>query len=326
MKLSFIIPCYNGADTLRFSVESVIKQGIEDYEIIIINDGSTDNTLKEANRIKSECPNVIVLDKSNGGVSSARNLGIKHSSGDYLVFLDADDEFDSDFWKEVKQYTDRSKSLIIFGFDFEELPTKTRLYKNKIKGDIIADYLMGRVHIHICSIITKREIIINNNILFDEGTHFSEDIEFIVKVLMASKEYIYIHKNLFHYKYRESSAIHIPMYTFRKSTSLDAMERVLNIVEGDKIKWEAALIQLKLTIILNVKSYIKTNCKDYKLWLKLRDYSSTYLKIITPLSFNKYAIYVWILGGLYNLNEKLFINFLTCLSNGKRINDRSVRK
>lgn len=326
MKLSFIIPCYNGANTLHYSVDSVVQQGIEDYEIIIVNDGSEDNTLKVAYEIAKVNRNVVVLDKPNGGVSSARNYGIKKATGDYLVFLDADDEFAPEFWREVKPYVNPINSTIIFGFDYEESPTEVRVYKNKYNHDLVSDYLMGRVHIHICSFITKRDLVFDNNIFFDEGTYFSEDREFIVKVLLASSHYKYINKVFFHYKYRDGSAMHIPIYTSRKSTSLDAMERVLNIVEGDRIKREAALIQLKLTIILHVKSYIKTNCKDYTLWLKLRAYSTKYLKINTSLSFNKYAIYVWILGGLYNLNEKLFIKVLTCLSNGKRINDRSVRK
>lgn len=311
MKLSFIIPCYNGAKTLHYSVDSIVRQGIEDYEIIIVNDGSEDNTFKVACEIAKVNRNVVVIDKPNGGVSSARNYGIRKATGDYLVFLDADDEFDPEFWKEVRPYVNLN-STIIFGFDYEESPTKLRIYKNKNKHDLVVDYLMGRVHIHICSFLTRRDVIFDNNIFFDEGTFFSEDREFIVKVLLSTSDYKYINKALFHYKYREDSAMHIPIYTNRKSTSLDAMARVLNIVQGSKIKQEAALIQLKLTIILHIKSYIKTNCQDYKLWIKLRDYSSTYLKLKTPLSFNKYAIYVWIFGGLYRTNEKLFMKLLTC--------------
>ena len=312
MKLSFIIPCYNGADTLHYSIDSVVQQGIEDYEIIIVDDGSEDNTLEVACEIAKMNRNVLVLNKPNGGVSSARNYGIRKATGDYLVFLDADDEFDPKFWAEVRPYVNGINSTIVFGFDYEESPTKLRIYKNKNKHDLVADYLMGRVHIHICSFLTKRDIIINNNIFFDEGTYFSEDREFIVKVLLATSNYKYINKVFFHYKYRVGSAMHIPMYTYRKSTSLDAMARVLNIVKDDKIRRDAALIQLKLTIILHIKSYLKTNCQDNKLWIKLRGYGSTYLKSNTPLSFNKYAIYVWILGGLYNSNEKLFMKFLTC--------------
>lgn len=108
MKISFIIPCYNGANTLLNGVESVVKQNIDDYEIIIINDGSTDNTHDVAQAIASKNSHVIVLDKPNGGVSSARNLGINKATGNYIMFLDADDELMPDmyniFYTLSKQY------------------------------------------------------------------------------------------------------------------------------------------------------------------------------------------------------------------------------
>ena len=313
MKISFIIPCYNAADTLHLSVNSVVKQGIEDYEIIIINDGSSDDTLKVAQKIKSENPYVIVLDKPNGGVSSARNLGIKYAKGDYLAFLDADDEFDPDFWNVVKPFAKQSHGLIIFGFDTEISPTKTRCYNNRPGPDLITDYLMGRVYIHVCSFLAKREIIQSNYILFDEETHFSEDKEFIVKVLLLENDYVYINRNLFHYKYRESSAMHVPVYSYRKSTSLNAMERVLSEIGDNQQRRIAALIQLKMTILLHIKGYLKTNCHDQNLWSKLEDYCSRYLIIKTPLMLNRYSIYVWLLGELYRLKYDLFLKVVKVL-------------
>lgn len=310
MKISFIIPCYNGADTLHYSVDSVVQQGIEDFEIIIINDGSTDETLKEAYRIKNECPNVIILDKPNGGVSSARNLGIKHASGDYLVFLDADDEFDPDFWKEVKPLTLQSYSLIIFGFDAEVSPNKIRYYNNRVSRDLITDYLMGYIHIHICSFLTKREIIVDNNIIFDEGTYFSEDREFMMRVFLAANDYVFINKNLFHYKYRDSSAMRIFQYNYRKSTSIDAMERVLELMGDDSNRYNAALIQLNVTILLHLKLYLKTNCQDKNLYVKIQNYCSKYLNKKATFIFNRYSIYVWFYSLLYRVNGRLFIKII----------------
>ena len=307
MKLSFIIPCYNGAETLRYSVDSVVRQGIDDYEIIIINDGSTDDTLKEAYRMQLENTNIVVLDKPNGGVSSARNLGIRNASGDYIVFLDADDEFDPFFWKEIKPYTLQSKSLIIFGFDSEVSPSKIRRYNNRIDQDLITDYLMGRVHIHMCSILTKKSVIIDNNILFNEGTYFSEDREFMVRVFLASYDYVYVDKNLFHYKFRENSAMHLVQYNYRKSTSIDAMERVLKLMVDNTDRYKAALIQLDVTILLHVKLYLQANCQDENLYEKLQKYCLRYLKCKTPLTNNRYSVYVWFFSWLYRVNERLFL-------------------
>ena len=296
MKISFIIPCYNGANTLLNGVESVVKQNIDDYEIIIINDGSTDNTHDVAQAIASKNSRVIVLDKPNGGVSSARNLGINKATGDYIMFLDADDEFDTAMWTEVKAYLQQGVELLIFGFDSEEDVNKVRVYNNKIKSDLIVDYLIGRVHIHICGMLTKREVIVDNAIRFDEGTYFSEDREFIVRVLLAACEYEYINKNLFHYKYREDSVMHVQQYTYRKSTSLDAMARVLDLIADNENRREAALVQLKLTILLHIRDYRKTHCDDSALKVKLLEYSMRYLTQETPLRWNKYYLYVWFFG------------------------------
>ena len=230
-----------------------------------------------------------------------------------MVFLDADDVFDVNLWKEVKPFAQQSQKLIIFGFDTEETPTRIQRYSNTIKHDLLSDYLMGRVHIHICSFFVKREIVLGNNILFNESTHFSEDIEFIVRLLLLSKDYVYIHKSLFHYKYRESSAMHVPIYNERKSTSLDAMARILGIVGDNEERHNAALTHLKLTIILHVKRYFKTNCKDQNLWNKLFNYCSNYLCLRLPHSLNKYSIYVWTMSLLYNLNIKLFFKIVRVL-------------
>ena len=90
MKISVIIPVFNVGELLRKSVDSVLKQDYEDFEIIIVNDGSTDNS----ERICDEyalIPHITVIHKCNGGLSSARNSGIDIAKGEYILFLDSDD-------------------------------------------------------------------------------------------------------------------------------------------------------------------------------------------------------------------------------------------
>ena len=90
-KISIIIPVYNGEKNIVKCVESVLNQSYKNTEIIIINDGSTDNTINILNYYKALNSNICVIDKKNEGVSSARNDGIKIFSGDYILFVDADD-------------------------------------------------------------------------------------------------------------------------------------------------------------------------------------------------------------------------------------------
>ncbi len=93
-KVSVIIPAYNTASYLAEAVESVLNQSFRDFEILIVNDGSTDSTLEVARKFE---PLVKVFSKENGGPASARNLAIKHSTGEYIAFLDSDD-----LWEEGK--------------------------------------------------------------------------------------------------------------------------------------------------------------------------------------------------------------------------------
>lgn len=93
MRFSIIIPAYNVEDYLLDCVDSVIKQSFRDYEIILVNDGSTDSTLEICQELSKKNKSINLITKKNGGLSSARNAGIEIAKGDYLLFLDGDD-----FW------------------------------------------------------------------------------------------------------------------------------------------------------------------------------------------------------------------------------------
>ncbi|MBJ8795230.1 glycosyltransferase [Citrobacter freundii] len=101
--LSVIIPCYNCQDYVYECLESVCCQIDNSVEIIVINDGSTDNSFKEIERFVSNNTNKIIklITQQNMGVSAARNTGIDVSSGKYLAFLDGDDLWDTSFWEKI---------------------------------------------------------------------------------------------------------------------------------------------------------------------------------------------------------------------------------
>jgi glycosyltransferase involved in cell wall biosynthesis len=91
MLFSIIIPAYNASKHIENAINSVVKQPFFDYEIIIVNDGSKDNTLEIVNKLASKYMNIRVIAQSNSGASIARNNGIRHAKGDYIFFMDADD-------------------------------------------------------------------------------------------------------------------------------------------------------------------------------------------------------------------------------------------
>ena len=96
MKISIIIPAYNAAKYIKRCVMSLKNQTYKNIEIIVINDGSTDNTLDIINDL-----DIIVIDKENGGVSSARNMGLDRCTGDYIIFVDADDYVEKNYLEDI---------------------------------------------------------------------------------------------------------------------------------------------------------------------------------------------------------------------------------
>ena len=89
--ISVIVPVYNSERSLEYSIKSLIEQTFDNIQIILVNDGSTDNSLELCRQLAEKDSRILVIDKKNGGVSSARNAGLDKSDGEYITFLDADD-------------------------------------------------------------------------------------------------------------------------------------------------------------------------------------------------------------------------------------------
>ena len=103
-KFSIIVPVYNTEKYLEKCLYSVFKQDFKDYEVVVVNDGSTDNSEKIIETYGKKYENLKYFFKENGGLSSARNYGVLKSSGDYLLFLDSDDFYSEGFLKELSKY------------------------------------------------------------------------------------------------------------------------------------------------------------------------------------------------------------------------------
>ena len=101
MKLSIVIPVYNVEDTLDRCVSSVLQQGIDDYEVILVDDGSTDSCPQKCNEWQAKNQHVKVIHKRNGGLSDARNAGIRTATGSYLTFVDSDDYLAPNTYRQI---------------------------------------------------------------------------------------------------------------------------------------------------------------------------------------------------------------------------------
>lgn len=187
-KVSVIIPVYNAQETIKKCIKSVLKQSLDSIQLIIVNDGSTDDT---GNIISNfECKTVKVLNKSNGGVSSARNAGIELSEGKYLFFLDADDNIDFDLLKEMYYFAEENKVDLVACNHIENNST---LYKGNINlsqefiansYEEIGEKIFDIFPKSACAKLFRKNIINKNKILFPLDMHLGEDLYFTYTYLL----------------------------------------------------------------------------------------------------------------------------------------------
>ena len=115
-KISIIIPVYNVEPYLRRCIDSVLEQTMQDYEIVVVNDGSTDNSGSICDQYANQYDQIRVIHKQNGGLSDARNTGIKAATGDYILFLDSDDYLDTDALEKLWTGVNKNVDIIIGGY------------------------------------------------------------------------------------------------------------------------------------------------------------------------------------------------------------------
>lgn len=200
MKLSIIIPVYNCEKYIEKCLESVYVNS-DEVEYYIINDGSKDNTLgiiKDTVK-KVDFKNFHLINNTNHGVSFSRNIGINKSSGDYIMFVDADDYLVNNWYKKIEEYLDGKNDYVVFSDRYKGSTCN--------KDDLIKACIgEGKEEIRHCRImlpsskIIRRKIIEENNILFDESIINGEDMLFNMDVIKYSNNIRIIDFGIYYYR------------------------------------------------------------------------------------------------------------------------------
>jgi glycosyltransferase involved in cell wall biosynthesis len=304
MLLSVIIPCYNVSKTILRTIASLECQTCKDFEIILVNDGSKDDTLRIIEDFASSREGVKVIDKANGGVSSARNVGIRAAKGKYLYFLDGDDTAEPNLVDTIKQHQD--KDMIIFGFEHQQ-EKKNVPRIPYIQSDYVKAYLLGKIHIGVFSFIISKKIVETNSLSFDEHTFFSEDIEFVAKCVVCSKSFGVISEVLSHYMFNQESVTHTPSaYSERNITSVRAFKRIYKFVSENSPKHKnVALLRYQMATLSHLSYYYKKNTDNSALLQELND-NAKILKQNSGIYFCKYALYTQVMRLAYLIDLRLF--------------------
>ena len=202
-KVSVIVPVYNVEKYLTKSLDSLVNQTLEDIEIIVVNDGSTDNSKKIIETYKKKYPNKIkYLEKPNGGLSDARNFGMPHATGEYIAFLDSDDYVELNTYEKMyNKAKEENADMVECDFIWE--------YPNKRKIDAGIIYngkkeMLTYARVVAWNKLIKRALLEKNKIEFPKGLRY-EDVEFFYKMIPYYNKVSFVKEPLIHYIQRESS-------------------------------------------------------------------------------------------------------------------------
>lgn len=189
IKVSAIVPVYNTEKFLEKCIRSIMSQTLKEIEIICINDGSTDNSLEILKKLQKE-DNRIIINKDNGGLTTARNAGLRIATGEYCLNIDSDDWIEKDMLEKMYLEAKKKKlDLVITGVKVIE---GARVIKKANNDELLDEKIYtGNEYLELvikgssCVVwnkLIKRKIIIENNIKFNEKIFFNEDYNFICKL------------------------------------------------------------------------------------------------------------------------------------------------
>lgn len=320
-KISVIVPIYNVENFLVKCIESIITQTYKNLEIILINDGSTDNSGKICDQFSEKDSRIKVIHKENEGVSATKNLGMKISSGEYVAFVDSDDYIANDYCETLyNNMIESGADVSIIGYNvvneegiiISNSTEKTGLQFDEIvvyeESEIIEELLKQNTIKNFVCKLYKKSVLSD----FPVGVTY-EDIVFSFQVLKKAKKVVYINKNSYNYLKRGGSIT----ATISEKNLMDFANAIVNRYLIVKEKYENLLnynvyALLESTIALSVKyviterKYENVNSMIQKMVKIVDEYSERwedeFVKILN--NYQKSCVY------LMKYNMELYYKFL----------------
>lgn len=242
IRLSIVIPMWNTERYIERCVSSCYRQGLaeDEFEILIANDGSSDGSVDVVKRLQSEHINISLYSQENAGAGMARNLGLKHATGRYVMFVDSDDYLNPNTLKPILELAEE-KDLDVCRYDMECITLDTGVHK--IEGYPVptgriytGDELLGNAAVPFgsaCSSLYKRSFLKENGLCFS-GQSSSEDVVFVFNLFPYAQKIMYINICAYTYEIRTGSRDH--------SIDLESRKRyMLNNVRNAALVKETAL-------------------------------------------------------------------------------------
>ena len=317
-KLSIIVPVYGVEKYIDKCLNSLVKQSLKEIEIIVVNDGTKDNSQKIIDKYVKEYPDKIKsYIKENGGQGSARNYGLKKATGEYIGYVDSDDFVEKDMYKKLYNKAKKNNYDIVVCGNYNV----SEDYQNKNIDAFINNYNTDLENIFfgkmaVWNKIYKRDILIKNKLEFKEKVWY-EDLAFTLKAIMNSNTFAFIDEPLYDYLIREGSTMNNSNVQ-RNLEILDAFDDILSYIKHnkkeeyfDKVEF-LAIDHIYISAIVRVLKAEADDKVKRETINKLIDYMNKKFpnyknnKYINTLSKNRKLIYKLINMKMYKLVDLIF--------------------
>ena len=302
-KISVIVPVYNIEQYLDRCISSIISQScFEQLEVILVNDGSTDKCPDKCQEYTEKYSNIVVINKDNGGVSSARNAGIAAARGQYIAFVDGDDYVAPNFFQEMLDAIISSQSdLVIFDYYVVYSEDSKKAYRGSLQekyftpDSAMREFLKGGAFgINLFDKLYVTRIV--KQLAFDPSIRIGEDLYFIFQYLQKIQNCYGVYKPGYYYVQREGSAMK-SQFAEKNFDAITVAERIMLWAKKEHLEY----------VELAEAHYIHVAYKTVERALKSRNYV-TYKEQIDGLyrTIKHYRL----MQAYNNLSRKQFIGFL----------------
>ncbi|MGL5568829.1 MAG: glycosyltransferase family 2 protein [Cetobacterium sp.] len=263
-KISIVVPVYNVEKYLKRCIDSILAQTFKEFELIIINDGASDNSSKILDEYSKIDERIKVIHKKNEGCSAARNDGIKLSKAEYIGFVDGDDYIEPKMYEKLYNQIKKNENV-----DMIECGVKINNLLTKEKEIILPKVYSSAVW----SKLFKLKIIKKYNIYFPMNTYMGEDLAFIEKYVFVSKDIFYVKEALYNYHLNEGSV----SINFKKRIEIyKSLDDIIKFKKNYNIKGKNKIIKKRILdygfeyaidALKKYRSYCNINLEYYAIFL-----------------------------------------------------------
>lgn len=278
--ISVIVPVYNAEKTLERCLNSILQQVYKEIEVICVDDGSKDNSLSTLKRFEQFDKRIKVIAKVNEGVSVARNVGIKASNGQYILFVDSDDYIEKNMILDLYQAMKKTEADIAIE-GYREINHESSIevydYKNCIeKKDFLLKCIQHTGGV-VCSKLYTAAVIKENNIFFRKDLSLSEDLIFALECMKRAKRLIQIEQADYVYDRRNEKCRKIDVIE-RLKKNITVHNLIVELLEDQEIEEKKEILKKRITLIIYVNLLELSQRKEFENFKKASGILQQYYK------------------------------------------------